>query len=118
MIYSLRFLPEDEDDVVAGYQWYESKAAGLGEEFLRLFYASSSDIPRNPLIYRAVYRDFRRRLLRRFPYAIYFRLESDCVVIAGVFHCARAPQAIGQSLGERTQGKADQSPPTVPPSAR
>ena len=37
MIHNLRFLPEVEDDVIAGYSWYEEKAKGLGEEFIRGF---------------------------------------------------------------------------------
>jgi hypothetical protein len=101
MTYSLSFLPEVEDDVIAGYAWYEEKADGLGEEFLRLFYALSRDIPRNPLVYRTVYKDFRRRLLRRFPYAVYFRIEDDNVVIFGLFHCARDPRLIQDSLEAR-----------------
>jgi hypothetical protein len=34
MIYSLLFLPEVEEDIIAGYVWYEGKSPGLGEEFL------------------------------------------------------------------------------------
>jgi hypothetical protein len=29
MIYSLFFLPEVEEDAIAGYAWYENKAKGL-----------------------------------------------------------------------------------------
>jgi len=50
MIYSLRFLPEVEEDIIAGYTWYEDKVLGLGEEFLRMFYARANDIQRNPLL--------------------------------------------------------------------
>jgi hypothetical protein len=35
MTYTLSFRPEIEDDVVAGYVWYEEKAEGLGEAFIR-----------------------------------------------------------------------------------
>jgi len=51
MTYNLRFLPEVEEDVIAGYVWYEGKSPGLGEEFLRMFYASAGELPRNPLLY-------------------------------------------------------------------
>ncbi len=34
MTYILHFLPEVEEDVIAGYVWYEGKEPGLGEEFL------------------------------------------------------------------------------------
>ena len=39
MTYTLRFLPQVEMDVVSGRFWYEQKSVGLGEEFLRVFYA-------------------------------------------------------------------------------
>jgi len=32
MTYELRFLPEVEEDVIAGYLWYEAKSSGLGED--------------------------------------------------------------------------------------
>ena len=68
MTYELRFLPEVEEDVFAGYFWYEEKARGLGEEFLRMFYASANELSRNALFYQRVHGDFRRRLLRRREY--------------------------------------------------
>ena len=76
MIYEIRFLPEVEEDVMSAYSRYEEKVRGLGEEFLRTFYASSSLISRNPLLYKKVYGDFRRILLRRFPYSVYFMIEE------------------------------------------
>lgn len=101
MTYSLRFLPEVEEDVVAGYAWYETKAPRLGEEFLRLFYACVSEIPQNPLLYPEVHDRFRRRLLRRFPYAIYYLIEGNTVIVFGLFHCARDPRTIGAKLRDR-----------------
>lgn len=101
MIYSLRFLPEVEDDVINGYVWYESKARGLGEDFLRMFYAYANEIVWNPLCYPKVYQDFRRRLLRRFPYVIYFEIENDRIIVSGLFHSARNPQSINTELTNR-----------------
>jgi hypothetical protein len=106
MIYSLSFLPEVEKDVISGFVWYEDNSLGLGEEFLRLFYAYANEIPRNPLLFPVVYKDFRRRLLRRFPYAIYFRIEEQVVVVFGLFHCARNPIFIEDSLTGRTVEQA------------
>ena len=71
MTYALRFLPEVETDARNGRTWYEEKAQGLGAEFSRVFYALCQDLTRNPRKYSQVHRDFHRRLLRRFPYAIY-----------------------------------------------
>ncbi|MDO8445349.1 MAG: type II toxin-antitoxin system RelE/ParE family toxin [Deltaproteobacteria bacterium] len=101
MTYALRFLPEVEDDVIAAYDWYEEKAPGLGEEFLRVFYAYAGSIPQNPLLYPKVHREFRRRLLIRFPYAVYFRIEDNTIVVYGLFHCARNPRTIKAMLQNR-----------------
>jgi len=75
MTYNLRFVPEVEEDGINGHLWYESKSKGLGEEFLRIFYAAASAISHNPLQYPIVYHEFRRCLLRRFPYAVYFQVD-------------------------------------------
>lgn len=101
MTYALRFLPQVEMDVRNGRTWYEAKAPGLGEEFLRVFYACAEELARDPQIYPRIHREFRRRLLRRFPYAIYFRIEGDRVVVFGLFHCARDPRRLRRELGNR-----------------
>lgn len=101
MTYTLRFLPELEEDAVTGYLWYEEKARGLGGEFLRLFYAYLNQIQRSPLIFQKRYGEFRRHLLRRFPYAIYFRIEASEIIVFGLFHCARDPRTIIEKLFDR-----------------
>jgi len=101
MTYTLRFLPEVEEDVINGYIWYEAKSQGLGEEFLRIFYACAGEIPQKPRLYPKVYSEFRRRLLRRFPYAIYFMIENTQIIVFGLFHCARNPQAVNAILQNR-----------------
>ena len=102
MIYSLRLLPELEEDVISGFSWYEQKAPGLGEDFLRLFYACSEELPRYPFLYPIIHGDFRRRLLRRFPYSIYYRVIEYELVVFGLFHCARDPIIISEILVNRT----------------
>nr|MBF0223731.1 type II toxin-antitoxin system RelE/ParE family toxin [Desulfobulbaceae bacterium] len=99
MKYNLSFLPEVEEDVIAGYLWYEERAFSLGEEFVRMFYVRVREFLSEPLLYQEIYGGFRRCLLRRFPYAIYFRVDGIDVVVFGLFHCARDPHTIkGQLL--------------------
>jgi len=107
MTYTLRFLPEVEEDAIGGHGWYETKSPGLGEEFLRMLYACAGDVSRNPQLYRKVYGEFRRCLLRRFPFAIYFMIKDDQVIITGLFHCARDPRFVGTKLRDR---KASERP--------
>jgi hypothetical protein len=101
MNYVLRFLPEVEEDAITAYKWYEGKSQGLGEDFLRIFYAYSGEINRAPFLYSEIQSSFRRCLLKRFPYAIYFIIKNDQVVVVGLFHCSRDPGMIAQKLSER-----------------
>jgi hypothetical protein len=101
MNYALRFVEEVAEDAITGYQWYERKSPGLGEDFLRIFYAFSGEISRNPFLYSEIQGGFRRCLLKRFPYAIYFFVKNEEIVIIGLFHCSRDPDAIDRKLSER-----------------
>jgi len=44
-----------------------------------------------PEQFEVVHKTYRRALVSRFPYAIYFRDEGDRVSIYGVMHTARRP---------------------------
>ena len=90
-----------EEDILTGFTWYEQKAPGLGEDFIRLFYACSEELPRYPFLYPEIYGEFRRRLLRRFPYSIYYRVIAFEVVVFGLFHCALDPINISEMLDYR-----------------
>lgn len=101
MRYTLRFLPEVEDDIMTAYEWYKTKSDTVHEDFLRSFYTAAYEITQNPLLYRKIHKKFRRCLLRRFPYALYFIIDSNTVIVFGVFHCARNPQHIQRTLHGR-----------------
>mgnify|MGYP001580812208 CR=1 FL=1 len=105
MSYALRFLPEVEEDVIGGYAWYEAKLPGFGEEFLLIFYAGVGEISHSPLLYPEVHEEFRRCLLRRFPYAIYFTIKGNEVIVFGLFHCARDPRTVRTHLRNRDEPK-------------
>ncbi len=101
MKYTITFLPEVEDDAFNAYYWYEQKSKGLGEEFLRIFYANAMELTHNPFLYPKIYKDFRRRLLKRFPFAIYYILKSDEIIVYGLFHTARNPKVMKKILSNR-----------------
>ena len=69
-------------DIAKAVDWYEAQSAGLGDEFLDRVTEAVDSIGGHPKAYRKVIRDVRRANLRQFPYALWFRLENDAVVIA------------------------------------
>lgn len=69
-------------DIAKAADWYEAQSAGLGDKFLDRVAEAVDSIGGHPKAYRKVIRDVRRANLRQFPYALWFRLENDAVVIA------------------------------------
>ena len=86
-------LPEAKADVEDAYLWYEEQSFGLGMEFLRCVETSLVLIQRTPLVYPVVYESYRRALVRRFPFAIFFEVEDArrSSVVYSVFHCSQDP---------------------------
>ena len=72
MAAKLIIAPEAARDIDEAYGWYECQRAGLGEEFLNCVDACMQAICRTPEMRSKVYDDYRRGLVRRFPYAIFY----------------------------------------------
>ena len=71
MIEHVIFAQEAESDVKSHYAWYEEREPGLGEDFLRCVEACVLAIQRNPRLYPVILDDFRRALVRRFPFEVF-----------------------------------------------
>ena len=92
MAAELIFAPEAETDIGEAFGWYENQRPGLGEEFLSCVDACIKKICRTPEIYAKVYKQCRRALVRRFPYAIFYEYTGETIVIYCVFHTSRDPR--------------------------
>ena len=92
MIERVVYTPEADDDVAEAYAWYESREPGLGEDFLRCVEACVLTIQRHPQLYPVAVDEFRRALVRRFPYEIFYEATDDALVIYSVFHCSQDPE--------------------------
>jgi plasmid stabilization system protein ParE len=88
---NLIFAPEVEWDLTDAYAWYETQRAGLGEDFLQRVDACIEGILRNPTMYATIHDTYRRALVRRFPYNVFYELTEDTLTIYGVFHTSQDP---------------------------
>ena len=73
---TIRLLSLALDDLDAGRRFYERQQAGLGDYFLDSLYSDIESL----LLYAGVHAKVLgcyRALSRRFPYAIYYRLEGE-----------------------------------------
>jgi plasmid stabilization system protein ParE len=72
-------------------EWYERQQDGLGLRFIDQVQKVLDNILESPERYPVALRDVREAIVSKFPYAVYYRVKSDRVVILAVFHCSRDP---------------------------
>jgi plasmid stabilization system protein ParE len=93
------FAAEAADDIASAYRWHEEREIGLGEEFLRAIAASISLILRQPELYPIALDNFRRAILRRFPYEIFYEVAEKNLIVHAVFNCSQDPERWKRRLG-------------------
>jgi plasmid stabilization system protein ParE len=86
------FRPAAAADVEDAYNWYEQQRDGLGSEFLAELRRSVVALQRRPELAAILHRDTRRLLLSRFPYALYYRIFDDRIIVVACLHGRRAPR--------------------------
>jgi plasmid stabilization system protein ParE len=91
MTYQIVVRPEAAREVQEAFDWYEGRSEGLGLEFLRAADASLSGVQRHPLAFPKVHREVRRVLIRKFPYALFYIVEQESIVVVACFHARRDP---------------------------
>ncbi len=80
------------DEIDAAYAWYEERRPGLGEDFLAAVQVVLDRIERIPEIHPPIYQAVRHGRVKRFPYAVYYRLEPDRIVVIAVHHSKKDPK--------------------------
>ena len=92
MAAELIVAPEAQQDIAEAYGWYEDRRAGLGEELLGCVDACIQAICRMPELHAKVHDDYRRALVRRFPYAVFYEYTDRKVIVYSIFHASQNPQ--------------------------
>lgn len=91
MIKTARLLLPAEQEMFAAARYYEIQSPGLGQDFLDKVVIALQDLVNSPERWPIVQDDIRRRLIRRFPFSLLYRIESSEVVILAVMHQKRHP---------------------------
>jgi plasmid stabilization system protein ParE len=55
--------------------------------------ASFTVLERFPEMFARVHGDVRRVIVSRFPYAVFYQVEADRIVVLAVLHTARDPES-------------------------
>jgi len=93
--------PEAERDLAEAYEWYEAREPGLGSDFLAEVDAVFEHIETNPAMFQEAHGKVRRALTKRFPYGVFYLVDSEDLVVIGVLHTARNPRLVRKRTKSR-----------------
>jgi plasmid stabilization system protein ParE len=79
-------------EVLGAVRFYLDIDRNIGAEFAELYEAAIAQILQDPLACMIVSHKTRRKVLRKFPYSIFYRFDTDEVRIVAVSHHRRSPK--------------------------
>lgn len=81
-----------ERELNAAARRYERESPGLGAELLDELQLSLESVLRFPLAGTQITEGVRRRLLRRFPFAVLYSVMPEAIRVLAVMHLKREPE--------------------------
>lgn len=94
----IKLLSSALEDLSEGRSFYAKQGEGLGEYFFDSLFSDIDSLTLYAGIHLKLF-GYHRMLSKRFPYAIYYKIEEDSVVVVWrVLDLRRNPKKIRQSL--------------------
>lgn len=94
----IKILASATQDLIDGYWFYEKQAEGLGSYFLDTLFSDVDSLAIYGGIHPKYYDKYHRLLSKRFPFAIYYRVENDIALVHAILDCRRNPAWIRKKL--------------------
>jgi len=92
MNYSIEIKDEANLEAIEAYLYYESKRAGLGEEFLEHLDIYFDRIVTNPKHFPQKRNPYREAFIKRFPFLIIYEINKNNVIVYSVFNTWQSPE--------------------------
>jgi toxin ParE1/3/4 len=80
---------EARADIVEAVSWLRDRSPTLPPRFEDELESAYASILEHPMLYPVIYRKFRRALLHRFPYSVFYIVEAPIVLVVAVVHQSR-----------------------------
>jgi len=93
----LRILLSAFDDLDRGRAFYAQHGEELGDYFLDSLFADIDSLALYAGIHIRIW-GFHRMLARRFPYAIYYRVDAEVCTVWRVLDCRNRPSRVRRAL--------------------
>jgi len=88
----LRYTDRARDDLELVLLWYERQRKGLGFDFLDCIEVALQNVIEKPEMCQMRYLNFRGCVIRRFPFTIFYTVETDEIVVHSVFNNRQNPK--------------------------
>jgi plasmid stabilization system protein ParE len=87
-MYRIIFLAGALHEIESARNWYGQQQPGVEEKFTENIFAAIEKLQSDKIIYGSIYRGLSRVFVKRFPYIVYFRknTEHNVIIIFGVLH--------------------------------
>jgi len=89
----LALHPDAEAEMANAARFYEQRTDGLGGDFLDEVEQAFERIELAPEAWPRLEGPVRRCLVERFPYGVYYRLDSAAIFVLAVMHSKKKPGA-------------------------
>ena len=96
----ISFLPEAAEEMIEAALYYQSQAFGLGMDYLSEVDHAVHSIETSPHTWPIIHGDLRRRLIRRFPYGVLYRIEPEEILIVAIAHLRKKPGYWKKRIGK------------------
>jgi plasmid stabilization system protein ParE len=93
----VRILPTALEDLDRGRRFYARQRKSLGEYFLDALFSDIDSLELYAGIHMKVF-DFHRLLAKRFPYAVYYRVDGETCIVFRVLDCRQEPEKTTKDL--------------------
>ena len=84
----IRFSPEADAELTTAREWYSRQRENLDMEFMQCIDDALSRAVDNPYFFPIVYRNLRRAVIRRFPFAIFCEVGADGIQVIAILPLA------------------------------
>ena len=95
---NIRLTESAQKDLIEGYSFYEKQVEGLGSYFLNTLFSDIDSLRVFAGIHSIHFKKYYRLLSKRFPYAVYYTLKEQYVLVHAVLDCRRNPAWIKDRL--------------------
>jgi plasmid stabilization system protein ParE len=95
---NVTILNAAQRDLIDGYWFYENQQAGLGDYFLDSLFSDIDSLQLYAGSHAKHFGSYHRMLSKRFPFAIYYRIEGHGAIIYAILDCRRRPSWIRKRL--------------------